>query len=224
MPYQCCGIRFSQMMKKNVVDSTGKNIGTVNDFIVSYTPNSVSLKSVVLGGGRIREFLESIGLRPDVDPVFQMDCISQIQDDIELITSGERLKTTLDEGSIGKGDMRLSKFSKLPIMDSDGMKVGNVIDVWFDINGEPWLVVGGGKLQETMERIGVIPDIDLLIPKEYIDNISEKDVKLKYTKFQLEATCQSEYDKYMRELSSTHEPGDARHAALKFSPKPQGLL
>lgn len=224
MPYQCCGIRFSQMMKKNVVDSVGKNIGTVNDFIISYTSNNVSLKSIVLGGGRIEEFLESIGVRPDKDPVFQMDCISQIQDEIELVTSGESLKTTLDEGSIGDGDMRLSQFSKLPIIDSDEMKVGNVIDVWFDINGAPWLVVGGGSLQEFMERIGVIPDIDLLIPMEYIDNISDKEVKLMYTKFQLESTCQDEYNKYMRELSSTHEPGDARHASLKFGPKPQGLL
>ena len=177
-----------------------------------------------MGGGRLEEFLESIGLRPDVDPVFQMDCISQIQDDIELITSGESLKTTLDEGSIGEGDMRLSNFSKLPIIDIDGMKVGNVIDVWFDINGAPWLVAGGGTLQEVMERIGVIPDIDLLIPMEYIDKISEKDIKVKYTKFQLEATCQDEYDKYKRELASQYEPDDARHASLKFNPRPQGLL
>ena len=224
MPYQCCGIRFSQMMRKKVVDSTGKHIGTVNDFIVSYTPTSVALKSIVMGGGRIEEFLESIGLRPDVDPVFQMDCISQIQDDIELITSGESLKTTLDDGTIGEGDMRLSKFSKLPIVDSSDMKVGNVIDIWFDINGAPWLVVGGGFIQEAMERIGVVPDIDLLVPMEYIDNISKHEIKLKYTKFQLEATCQEEYDKYMRELASTHQPGDARHASLKFGPKPQGLL
>ncbi|MHA1907793.1 MAG: PRC-barrel domain-containing protein [Candidatus Thorarchaeota archaeon] len=219
MPYKCCGIRFSQMMKKKVVDSAGKDIGTVNDFVISYTPKSVALKSIVLGGGRVEEFLESVGLRPDVDPVFQLDCISQIQEDIVLITEGDNLKTTLDEGSIGESDMRLSKFSKLPIKDSDGMKVGNVIDVWFDLNGEPWLVVGGGSVEEAMERIGVQPDIDLLIPMEFIDNISDKEVKIKYTKFQLESTCEDEYDKYKREAASQHEPGDYRYASLRFSPK-----
>ncbi|MCK5240482.1 MAG: PRC-barrel domain-containing protein [Candidatus Thorarchaeota archaeon] len=224
MPYKCCGIRFSQMMKKNVVDSTGKDIGKVNDFIISYTPKSVTLKSIVLGGGRIEEFLESIGLRPDVDPVFQMDCISQIQDEIVLITEGEKLKTTLDEGTIGEGDMRLSKFSKLPIMDSDGMKVGNVIDVWFDINGEPWLVVAGGIMEEVMERLSVLPDIDLLIPMQFLDNISEKEIKLKYTKFQLESTCEDEYDKYKRETASQYEPSDYRYESLRFHPKGQGLM
>jgi sporulation protein YlmC with PRC-barrel domain len=207
------------MMKKKVVDSAGKDIGTVNDFVISYTPKSVALKSIVLGGGRVEEFLESVGLRPDVDPVFQLDCISQIQEDIVLITEGDNLKTTLDEGSIGESDMRLSKFSKLPIKDSDGMKVGNVIDVWFDLNGEPWLVVGGGSVEEAMERIGVQPDIDLLIPMEFIDNISDKEVKIKYTKFQLESTCEDEYDKYKREAASQHEPGDYRYASLRFSPK-----
>ena len=212
------------MMKKNVVDSTGKDIGKVNDFVISYTPKSVTLKSIVLGGGRIEEFLESIGLRPDVDPVFQMDCISQIQDEIVLITEGEKLKTTLDEGTIGEGDMRLSKFSKLPIMDSDGMKVGNVIDVWFDINGEPWLVVAGGIMEEVMERLSVLPDIDLLIPMQFLDNISEKEIKLKYTKFQLESTCEDEYDKYKRETASQYEPSDYRYESLRFHPKGQGLM
>ncbi len=224
MPYKCCGIRFSQMMKKKVVDSTGKDIGTVNDFIVSYTPNSVALKSIVLGGGRLEEFLESVGLRPDIDPVFQLDCISQIQEEIILITEGNSLKTTHDKGTIDEGDMRLSKFSKLPIKDTDGMKVGNVIDVWFDLNGEPWLVAGGGSVEEVLERIGVQPDIDLLIPMEFIDTISKDEVRLKYTKFQLESTCEDEYDKYKREASSQHEPGDYRYAALRFSPKGQGQM
>ena len=225
MPYKCCGIRFSQLMKKKVVDSAGKEIGTVNDFVISYTPKSVALKSIVLGGGRVEEFLESVGLKPDLDPVFQLDCISKIHDkEIELITEGTTLKTTLDEGSISEGDMRLSKFSKMPIIDSDGMKVGNVIDVWFDLNGEPWLVVGGGLVEEALERIGVQPDIDLLIPMEFLENISDKEVKIKYTKFQLESTCEDEYNKYKREVASQHEPGDYRYESLRFAPKGQGQM
>jgi sporulation protein YlmC with PRC-barrel domain len=223
MPYKCCGIRFSQLMKKKVTDSAGKDIGTVNDFVISYTPNSITLKSIVLGGGRVEEFLESVGLRPDVDPVFQLDCISQIHDEeIVLVTEGDRLKTTLDEGSIGEGDMKLSKFSKLPIIDSADVKVGNVIDVWFDLNGAPWLVAGGGLVEEVLERIGVQSDIDLLIPMEFIENISGKEVRVKYTKFQLESTCKDEYDKYKRQIASQHKPGDAIHASLKFNPRPQG--
>ena len=224
MDYKCCGTRFSDLMKKSVIDSTGKNAGKVNDFIISYTPNYVTLKSIVLGGGRIEEFLESVGLRPDDDPVIQMDCISNVQDEIELITEVDKLKSTLDEGTIGEGDMRLSKFSKLPIIDSDGLKAGNVIDVWFDNSGEPWLVVGGALLEETMERLGVQPDIDLLVPMAFVENISEKEIKLKDTKFQLQSTCEEEFDKYKREVASQYEPGDYRHASLKCSPNGQGPM
>ncbi|MFW9907769.1 MAG: PRC-barrel domain-containing protein [Candidatus Thorarchaeota archaeon] len=213
------------MMKKKVVDTSGEEIGNVNDFVISKSKNKIALKSIVLGGGRIEEFLESIGVKPNRDPVFQLDCISQIQEDgVYLTTKGASLKNTLDEGSIGKNDMRLTKFSKLPIVDTDGMKIGNIIDVWFDINGEPWLVAGGGTIEETLERIGVQPDIDLLIPMDYISDMGSKSIKLKYTKFQLESTCEDEYEKYKREVSSRHQPGDSRYAALKFNPKPQGLL
>ncbi len=211
-------------MNKKVIDSNSRHAGNVNDFIITFADNKVALKSIVLGGGRIEEFMESIGLRPDVDPVFQMDCISQITEDVVLITDVDSLKTTLDEGTITEHDMRLSKFSKLPIIDSEGTKVGRAIDIWFDINGEPWLVAGGGTLEEVLERIGIQPDLDLLIPMYFIDHIKSNEIKLKYTKFQLEGKCEDEYERYKRELKSDYEPGDARHAALKFNPRPQGLL
>jgi len=224
LPYQCCGIRFSQLKNKKVIDSKNKEAGTVNDFIITYADNKIALKSLVLGGSRLEEFLESIGVRPDADPVFQIDCISQITEDVVLITDVESLKTTLDEGTIGENDMKLSKFSKLPIVDSDGLKVGRTIDVWLDINGEPWLVASGGSLDEFLEKIGVQPDLDVLIPMQFIESITPEEIKIKYTKFQLEGKCTDEYERYQRELTSGHEPGDARHAALKFNPRPQGVL
>ncbi|MFW9920329.1 MAG: PRC-barrel domain-containing protein [Candidatus Thorarchaeota archaeon] len=224
MPYQCCGIRFSQLMNKKVIDSSNKEAGQVNDFIITFAENKVALKSIVLGGGRIEEFMESIGLKPDIDPVFQMDCISQITEDVVLITDVESLKTTLDEGTITEHDMRLSEFSKLPIIDSDGMKVGRAIDIWFDLDGAPWLVASGGSFEEFLEKIGIQPDLDLLIPMPFIQHITKNEIKLKYTKFQLEGKCEDDYERYKRELKSTHEPGDARYASLKFNPRPQGLL
>ncbi|MFW9932228.1 MAG: PRC-barrel domain-containing protein [Candidatus Thorarchaeota archaeon] len=211
-------------MNKKVIDSSNKEAGQVNDFIITFAENKVALKSIVLGGGRIEEFMESIGLKPDIDPVFQMDCISQITEDVVLITDVESLKTTLDEGTITEHDMRLSEFSKLPIIDSDGMKVGRAIDIWFDFDGAPWLVASGGSFEEFLEKIGIQPDLDLLIPMPFIQHITKNEIKLKYTKFQLEGKCEDDYERYKRELKSTHEPGDARYASLKFNPRPQGLL
>jgi sporulation protein YlmC with PRC-barrel domain len=211
-------------MKKKVVDSSNKHVGTVNDFIVTYTDNNVGLKSVVLGGKRVEEFMESIGLRPDDDPVFEMDCISQIQDDVTIKTDVKTLRRTVEKGTISDNDMRLSQLSKLPIHDSEGERVGHVVDVWFDINGAPWLVAGGGVFQSAMKRVGIQPDLDLLVPMGYVEKISKKEIKLKYTRFQLDAKCEDEYAKYRREIGSRHEPEDARAASMKFAPKPQGLM
>ena len=217
-------MRFSQLKDKKVIDSKNHEAGEVIDFVITFTDNKIALKSIVLGGGRIEEFMESIGLRPDKDPVFQIDCISQITEDVVLITDVDSLKTTLDEGTITEHDMLLSKLSKLPIIGSDGMKVGRVIDIWFDINGEPWLVAGGGAFEEILERIGIQPDLDLLIPMPFIKHFNKTEIQLKYTKFQLEGKCEDEYERYKREIKSQHEPDDYRYTSLKFNPRPQGLM
>ncbi len=224
MPFQCCGIRFSHLMGKKVIDAKNKEAGTVNDFIITYADDTIKLKSIVLGGGRIEEFLESIGLRPDIDPVFQLDCISQITQDAVIIEDADNLKTTLDEGTITEKDMRLSELSKLKIIDSEGMDTGKVSDIWFDIDGSPWLVAGGNPFAELLERIGVLPDLDVLIPMEFIEKLDKDGIRLKYTKFQLEGKCKDEYERYRREASSLHESDDARYVSLKFNPRPQGLL
>ncbi len=219
--YQCCGLHFSQLKNKEVVDANNEKVGTVDDFVITYSVDSIELKSLVLGGGRVEELLESIGLKPDIDPVFQFDCISNIADKLHLSVAKDTLKTTLDEGSIGENDMRLSDFSKLMVTDADGFKIGKVIDVWFDVEGSPWLLLGGGFIEETLEKIGVQPDVDLLVPMPFIHDISKDGICLKYTKFQLESNAQKEFDRYKREVSSQHEPGDAQYESMRLSGRPQ---
>jgi sporulation protein YlmC with PRC-barrel domain len=218
--YKCCGIRFSQLKHKPVLDSEGTKIGKVDDFIIEFSENAVVLKSVVIAGGRIEELMESIGIKPDKDPIFQMDCIGSIDEEVNLNVPADSLKTTLDEGAQGDNEMRLSKFARIPVYDSDGFKIGTVIDIWYDIEGKPWLVLGGGFVEETLEKVGVQPDIDLLVPMAFIENISKKKIELKYTKFQLESNCEDEYEKVKRQVSSSHEPKDPRAETLRLSPRP----
>ncbi len=218
--YKCCGMRFSQLKHKPVLDSEGSKIGKVDDFIVEFSEKDVILKSVVIAGGRIKEIMESIGLRPDKDPIFQMDCISTIDEEVNLSVPADSLNTTLDEGVVGKNEMRLSKFAKITVYDSDGFKIGTVIDIWYDVEGKPWLVLGGGFIEETLEKFGVQPDIDLLVPMAFIDSISKEKIKLTYTKYQLESTCEDEYEKVKRQVSNRHEPKDPRAETMRLSPRP----
>lgn len=216
--FQCCDMKFSELKGKDVIDNSGEKIGRVSDLIFSYADNKLELRSVSIGGSRIEEFLESIGVKEDDDPIFTFDCVDRFEEN--ALHLGVECANLGPPVSVGEQEMKLSTLSKMQINDSDGMKVGNIIDVWFDTDGHMWFVVGGGVFEELLERMKIRPDIDLLVPQEFIDNISESDISLKYTKFQLEATCQKEYDRYKREVASRHEPGDARHEMLRLGGGP----
>ncbi len=218
--FECCNLKFSELKHKSVYSSDGKKVGRVIDFIFRFADNKIALKSVVLGGSHLEEFLEDAHVIPDRDPVFQLDCIDKITDRIYLKTACSSLQTTLDTGTITSEDMKLTKLAKLQVIDSDNVKIGNVIDVWFDTANKIWLVLGGGFVEETLERIGTRPNIDFLVPEDFIASISPKQIKLKWTKFQLSATSEREYEKLKREISSRDEVGDARGPQLRLTGAP----
>ena len=110
--FECVNEDFSDLKNKNVLDSNGENVGKVIDFIVRFIDNKIVLKSVVLGGGRIEEFLESIGAKPDIDPIFQLDCINAIDENVVLSVAKDTLKTTIDSSTNQAGDLKLSELSK----------------------------------------------------------------------------------------------------------------
>jgi len=72
-------------------------------------------------------------------------------------------------------------------------------------------VIGSGFIEETLEKLGTHPDIDLLVPEEFISEIC-----LKWTRFQLEATCEECYTRCKRELESQAESGDARFTIMNL--------
>jgi hypothetical protein len=52
--------------------------------------------------------------------------------------------------------------------------------------------------------------------------VSDKEVCLQYTKFQLESTAQEEYQKYKNELAARVEEYDARTRLLKLTGHTRG--
>jgi sporulation protein YlmC with PRC-barrel domain len=217
---QCCELKYSDIRSKDVVDSDGEKVGEVMDWIFGCGENTLDLKYIVLGGGRIEEFLESIGARPDIDPVVPLEDVDSISDKVYLKVKKESLKKTIDPGVLSESDFTFSKLSDIKVIDSDGLKVGFVIDIWFDKENVMWLVLGGGFFEELLERLKAQPDIDLLVPPHFIEEINQNEIRINLTKYQLESTCEDEYKKLHRQLEGSAPHDDARYAQLKLGSTP----
>jgi len=217
---QCCELKFSEIRNKDVIDSDGDKVGEVMDWIFGCGENVLDLKYLVIGGGRVEEFLESIRARPDIDPVVRLEDVDSISDTVHLKVDSETLKKTLDPGVLAETYITFSKLSDVKVVDSDGIKVGFVIDIWFDKDNVMWLVLGGGFFEELLERLKAQPDIDLLVPPYFIETIDHNEIRLNISKFQLESTCEDEYNKLQRQLQGPEPHDDARYAQLRLGRAP----
>jgi sporulation protein YlmC with PRC-barrel domain len=204
-------MKYSEIRGKDVIDSNGEKVGEIIDCIFDVSENKIALKHLVLGGGLIEELLESIGARPDIDPVCNVSDLDSISDKVYLKVSKESLKKTIDPGVICETDLNFSKLGKLNLVDDDGLKIGHIIDIWFDLNSRMWLVIGGGFIEELLEKLKAQPEIDLLVPMDFIKSIDSHTITLSKTQFELEANCQSEYEKEKKKLLGQKlEPASTR--------------
>jgi len=165
----CC----REMKKADVVDSSGSKIGNVGDMTFTFN-KELKLSKFILAGPRFEEFLESIKVRPDRDPVFDGSLITKVDEKVHLNTSVNSLKTTLDKDAIPQGDIRLSQLEKMDIVDNTGKKVGRVIDIDFDVDGSASMIVGGGFIEEKLEAAGLKADVDIIVPSSVISSITDK--------------------------------------------------
>lgn len=180
----CC----REMKKADVVDSSGTRIGHVGDLTFTFD-KELKLSKFVLAGPRFEEFLESIKVKPNKDPVFHNSLITKIDDKIHLDTSINSLKTTLDKDAIGENEFRLSKLEKMDIVDNTGIKVGRAIDIDFDVDGSVSMIVGGGFIEEKLEAAGLKTDVDIIVPGTVIDSITDK-IHLNVSKGNLATTME----------------------------------
>ncbi|MFW9833645.1 MAG: PRC-barrel domain-containing protein [Candidatus Thorarchaeota archaeon] len=200
-----------EMRNCDVVDSSGEKVGKINDLTFIFEDRLI-LKQFILGGSRWEELLESAKIRPDKDPVLSADLITKIGDKVQLNTNVNSLKTTLDEGAIGMGEIRWSDLTKMDIFDKDDIKIGRAVDVDFDTDGTACLIVGGGFVEESLEAIGLKSDVDILLPSDHIVTIRDKvvlDVSRDNLKLTMDDALENPEVKKAKEL-----PADKR-AAVK---------
>ncbi|MFW9935789.1 MAG: PRC-barrel domain-containing protein, partial [Candidatus Thorarchaeota archaeon] len=216
--FKAANIRFSEMKNKDILDSKGQKIGRVIDFHFLYEDAEVKLKSIVMGGSRIEEFLESVGLRADIDPFFPLEVIDRFEND-HLHLKVEYKKLT-EPVKLGPKEIRLSTLSKRKIIDLDKNNIGNIIDVVFDEKGNLWFVVGGGFFEEFSERIGIRPDIDFLVPQDFVTNISADAINIKYSKMQLSSTAEAEWEREKQKLAKQRVHVGSSHQFLWLNESP----
>ncbi|MDF1539879.1 MAG: hypothetical protein P1Q69_13345 [Candidatus Thorarchaeota archaeon] len=180
----CC----RELRESDVVGSDGEKIGRIGDMTFTFD-GELKLSQFILSGPVFEEFLESIKVRPDKDPIFNGSMIKKMDEKVHLDTTKNGLKTTLDKGAIGEGEIRLSKLQKLAIIDKSGVSVGKAIDIDFDVDGSAKLIVGGGFFEEKLEALGLKANVDIIVPGKVIEKIGEK-ITLKVGKEELALTME----------------------------------
>jgi len=193
-----------QIKKTDVLDASGKNVGKVNDLTFKFN-GELSLSKFIIAGSRWEEFLESLKIRPDKDPVFDGSLIETIDDHVHLNTTVETLKTTLDKDAIPEGDIRLSQIEKMDIMDKNNKKVGRAIAVDFNLDGSIYMIVGGGFIEEKLEAAGLKTDVDIIVPGHVISAIDNR-VHLNVSKDTLNTTMDDALKDREKEKARRQKP------------------
>ena len=175
-----------ELKECDVIDSDGDKVGRIIDMTFTFD-GELKLSQFILAGSTWEEFLESIGAKPDMDPVIDGSLIKNLGDKIQLNTSGNSLKSTLDKDAIPTGDIKLSSLEDMDILDENGVKVGQAVDIDFDVDGKVSLTVGGGFIEETLESLGFKKDVDIIVPGSTISAITDS-IQLKVSKDSLELT------------------------------------
>jgi sporulation protein YlmC with PRC-barrel domain len=205
-------VKYSDMRNKDIVDSKGETIGRVIDFHFVLQERKFIFKSIVMGGSRVEEFLERIGAKPDIDPFFSLDLIDRYENGkLYLKVPYEKLSEPV---KMGKDEKLLSDLGKYKIIDYDGNNIGKIRDVIFDEKARPWFVVEGGFFEETFEKLGIRPDIDPLVPPEFIDELMKDKITLKHNKMTLVTTAEREWQEYKRQLAIDAPIKDFRNQYL----------
>ncbi len=204
-------LNCNELRDCDVVDSTGKKIGKIGDMTFTFDGN-LNLAQFVLCGSAWEEFLESIGARPDRDPLFDASLIRRIGNKVQLTTNVNSLKTTLDEGAIPEGEIRWSELKDRYIVDKDDVGVGKAIDIDFDIDGTASLTVGGGIIEESLEAIGLKADIDIIVPAETIESMGDQ-IKLKVSKDDLKLTMDKALES--KEVKKARDEAKTRRDVVK---------
>lgn len=75
----------------------------------------------------------------------------------------------------------------MPIYEKNNEIIGRIIDILFNDGSNYSFIVGGSVLEEFLEKIRIIPDKNLIVPRSSVNEISDK-IKINDNKNELITT------------------------------------
>ena len=193
-----------QLRKYDVVDSTGEKIGRIGEMTFTFD-KELKLSHFILVGSRWDAWVDWV----DFFPIFNASHITKITDKIHLDTTANDLRIAIDDDV--SEEHSLSNLEGMDIYDKEGLKVGNIIDIDFDVDGMASFTVGGGIIEETLEAIGLKADIDIIVPANTVESITDT-VKLFVSKDDLQLTMDEALKRKTRDKVAT----DREHAKVRL--------
>ena len=151
----------------DVYDSNNEKIGNIIDVV--FKTGDCSVTKFVIGGSRFEELKEKLGLKPDDDPIVPLDLVEKKDGKkIFLSVPASELKNKLQEEAIALDEVIFEKFKGKEVISKDGNMVGRVITGIVHSDNKLNFILGDSPVKEFAERIGLTPDIDILVPNHYV--------------------------------------------------------
>lgn len=182
---------FSHLTRMKVVDKDGKTVGKPGDALLD--SETLQVKSLILFGSFLEEKMEDLKLKEDVDPIVPLGSIAEekvSEKKIVLSEGHDQLEATSSGWTVPEGTIQFSKLKKVHVFDKDGNKIGTVIDIGYHEDGTYTLVLGGGFMEEFLEKIKVFADKDLLVPQKSISELGMDKITIKHSRKDLKTTIE----------------------------------
>ena len=145
-------VDLQDLSKMKVYDKENKEAGRIIDFCIT---EDYRVSKFILGGSRIEEIKERIGLKPDDDPIISMDCIEEVnlhQKKIRINLSCSELPNKLQENAFTSNETLYSEIKNTMVKSIDGEKIGRVVDALFTEDNDVSFILGDSVLVEFLER------------------------------------------------------------------------
>lgn len=211
-------LKLGELKGTTVRDVRGAALGRVADFIIRTGAGVIDVEYLTVAGeGRVRAALPG---KHAAEAVVAFDEIDRIEDEVHLLKEHDAPASLEERGISREKHLRFSELTKARVIDSGGFRIGHVLDVWLDEDGTTCLVLGGGFIEETLEKLHLRPDVDLLCPANWIESIGGGEVRLRWSGFQLESTCEKCHVEQKRRLvtASSSTGAGTRDRVLRLIP------
>ncbi len=139
---------------------------------------------------------------------------------MKILVSIVRRNFSLDLCQLNKFE-NISELRKKTVVCPDGKKMGRIIDVVFEDNlNMHSFIIGGSFWEEFRESIGIIDDIDPVIPIEHVIEVTKDEVRIDLTKEQ----CRHKLEKDVFPENAKMYSQMKRMNIVDYSNKPIGKI